>query len=250
MPRRCVIVGLVVEAEACRAQHHARTGDDARPQVVDVGRIGAHLAAVQAEHDGRSGARHQPVGPDRRVRPGERQPACGVDPCVDVTDEVHGELVACRSDRPETQLRTGRIGTTHPGGQPPRERPPGLSSGHVRAHGEERPQRFGIGAVRHANDAGKSTDDAVARSHNGAQPVEANRVVSDVCRHTHGGQCAVVLAHSDPIAWSQAPTGTASATASPLPTLPVTVPSSLVHPSRNTGSESSATSVRLRALSP
>ena len=49
-----VVFGVlaVVELEPRGPQHHARTGDDARTQVVDVRGVVAHLAAVQAEHDG------------------------------------------------------------------------------------------------------------------------------------------------------------------------------------------------------
>ena len=124
----------VVEPEARRPQHHACPGDDARPQVVDVGRVGAHVAAVHAEHDGRRGRRQEPVGPDGRVRAGEAQPADRVDARVDLADQVDRELVACRRDRPEAQLLTRRVGSAHPGGQPPGERPPGLGSRDLRAH--------------------------------------------------------------------------------------------------------------------
>jgi hypothetical protein len=86
---------------------------------------------------------------------------------VDLADQVDRELVACRRDRPEAQLLTRRVGAAHPGGQPPGERPPGLGARDLRAHGEELPQRFRVGAARHADDPGEPSDDTVARSHYG-----------------------------------------------------------------------------------
>ena len=99
--------------------------------------------------------------------PERAQPADRVDAGVDLADEVDRELVACRRDRPEAQLLTRRVGSAHPGGQPAGERPPGLGARDLRAHGEELPQRFRVGAARHADDPGEPPDDTVARSHYG-----------------------------------------------------------------------------------
>ena len=169
VPARGALLGVpeVVDVGTGRPQHHASAGDDTRPQVVDVGRVGAHVAAVQAEHDGRRGRGQEPVGPDGRVRPGEGQPADRVDAGVDVAHEVDGEFVPGRRDGSEAQFGSGRVRPAHPGGQPARERPPGLGARDLRAQGEELPQRFRVGAARHADDPGEPADDPVARSHYG-----------------------------------------------------------------------------------
>ena len=52
------------------------------------GAFGAHVAAVQAQHHGLGGAGQEPVGPDRRVRPGEGQPADRVDALVWALSEL------------------------------------------------------------------------------------------------------------------------------------------------------------------